>query len=223
MSDLWLAIAWVAVLGAGLGVCFVLHERGVPSTHVRDLLHVGTGIWVLGWPLWSGLFAPIAIVGAVTLATASVPALARRHPALERLTRTFASGDERWSGLVLYTAAYAVMTVMAFSIGPFAAAAALLALSLGDGIGGAVGLKLGRHHFSAPGGKQKSFEGSLAVAVAAALGVLVAAWRFDVTLGAGSVAGLGAVAALGEALAPRGTDNAFVPAVVWSVAELLTG
>jgi len=222
MSDLIGALAWVSVLIAGVAGCVLLRRSGVASTHVRDVLHVGTGVWVLGWPLWRSALAPILIVIGAAGATAAVPALAHRHPSVARFTGVFASGDERWSGLSMYAVAYAALTALAFWLGFFPAGAALLALSLGDGIGGAVGSRWGRHRFRAPGGKLKSVEGSLTVAAAAGVGVLVAGWRFGLSPDAGVVAGLSVAAAGGEALAPRGTDNLIVPAVVWSLAQGFT-
>ncbi len=220
MTDALLAIAWVGALGAALATLMLVHRAGLATTYARDLLHVGTGVWVLGWPWWHNAAAPVLITGAAALATAWLPDLARRRPAAARIRDTFAGGDERWSGLCLYTASYAALTWIGLWRAPFAAAAGLLALSLGDGIGGAVGRRFGAHFFRAPGGKQKSLEGSLAVAVAAAAGVLVASWRFNAPVGASRVALLGAGAAVAEALSPRGTDNVVVPAVVWGLAEL---
>lgn len=222
MNDWTLAAIAIAVLCAGIGSCVLLHRLGVASTYTRDVLHIGTGVWVLGWPLWSGLTAPLSIVIGAAVATALVPIVARTSRTAARVQRTFASGDELWTGLVLYTTAYAALTWIGLSGQPFAAGAGLLALSLGDGIGGAVGRRFGKHHFTVPGGKTKSFEGSAAVAVAAALAVLVAAWRFDVVIGAPKVAGLGVAAAVAEALSPRGTDNVIVPATVWGLAEAVT-
>jgi dolichol kinase len=222
MSDpVWSAL-WIVVLAAGIGGCMLAHRLGLASTYARDLLHIGTGIWVLGWPLWNGRAAPLALVFSIALATAAVPLLASRSRAASRLQHTFAGGDERWGGLVLYTAAYAIFSAIGLAGPAFPAAAALLALSLGDGIGGAVGRRFGRHRFQAPGGKPKSWEGSAAVAVASGLAIGIAAWRFEAPVAVPTVAGLGLGAALAEALSPRGTDNLIVPAAVWALAELVT-
>lgn len=222
MSDGLLALAWGTALVAALGAIVVVHHLGLATTYARDLLHVGTGVWVLGWPWWHGAALPVAITGGAALATAWVPELARRQRWAARVRDTFAGGDERWGGLCLYTASYAALTWVGLWRAPFAAAAGLLTLSLGDGIGGAVGRRFGTHRYRAPGSKQKSLEGSLAVAVAASAGVLVAAWRFGAHVGAARVAALGLAAAVAEALSPRGTDNVVVPAVVWGLAELST-
>lgn len=220
MSDYLLALIAVGALGAGLGVCSFAHHLGLATTHVRDLLHIGAGVWVLGWPWFSGASVPLCIVVTVTLATFGVPLLAGRSGWARRVHDTFASGDERWRGLTLYTLAYAIFTGVGFARAPFPAAAGLLALSLGDGLGGLVGRRFGKHAFRAPGGKPKTLEGSLTVALASMLGVALASWRLGEETGLSKTVGLGVAAALAEALSPRGSDNLTVPAAVWILAEV---
>lgn len=220
MTDVHVTLLSIAVLGAGIGGCVLLHHLGLATTYVRDLLHVGTGVWVLGWPLFTGRVAPIVIAAVAAAATASVPWLARRSRIAQRVHDAFAGGDELWRGLSLYTLAYALFTAAAFLNSPFPAAAGLLALSLGDGIGGFVGRRWGRRHFRAPGGKQKSLEGSIAVALAATVGIAAAGLRFGVEVPLLQAAALGSSAAVAEALSPRGSDNLIVPAVVWALAEV---
>jgi dolichol kinase len=221
VSDLPVAALWLAVLGAGVGTAIVLRAFRVPSTYIRDLLHIGAGVWVLGWPWWHGEALPIAIALAVACAIVVVPTLAARVGIADRFHRSVTNGDERWGGLVLYTIAYAIFTTIGVLIDPFAAGAALLALSLGDGIGGAVGRALGEHHYRAPGGKRKSLEGSFVVLLAATAGALVAALVFHVALPFHVALALGLVAAVTEAASPRGTDNLLIPAAVYVAAQLL--
>ena len=128
--------------------------------YVRDLLHVGTGIWVLGWPYWHEPALPVALVAAALLGVLAMPALARRWAAVARILHSISDREERWSGIALYTLAYAVLTGVGLGFEPFPAAAALWALSLGDGLGGAAGRRYGRHRYRLPWGKEKSLEGS---------------------------------------------------------------
>jgi dolichol kinase len=209
IHDALLTVACGAVLGVGLGGAVLLSKLGLLArTYVRDLVHVGTGVWVLGWPLWSSPIAPIAITAGASVATL----VARPRVLREALT----GGDERWSGVAIYVVTYAVFTAVAFLDRlAFPAAAALLALSLGDGIGGAVGRRYGARFFRAPGGKQKSLEGSLTVGVMAALGVALASSWFGADVSVVTIVLAGAIAAIAEAAAPRGTDNAILPACVW--------
>lgn len=221
MSDTMFALGWAVVFGGAVVAAVVLRAFGVASTYIRDMLHIGAGIWVLGWPWWGGDALPLAITSAVMLAILVVPSLARRIRIAERFERSVTGGDERWGGLVLYTTSYAMFTAIGVITDPFPAGAALLALSLGDGIGGAVGRASGRHHFRAPGGKRKSFEGSAVVALGATAGALVAGLVFGVSLPVHAALAVGLVAAVTEALSPRGTDNLLIPVAVYAAARLL--
>jgi dolichol kinase len=221
MTDFMLGATWLGVLLAALASAVTLRALGVASTYLRDMLHVGAGIWVIGWPWWHGATIPIAIVVAVAVGIAFVPVLARRITFVERIERSVTNGDEHWGGLVLYTVSYAVFTAIGLTVDPFPAAAALLALSFGDGIGGMFGRLLGEHHYRAPGGKQKSVEGSMVVACGALAGALVAAVLFGVPLGMTGALVLGVIAAIAEGIAPRGTDNVIVPAAVYVAAHFV--
>lgn len=219
MSDPLLVGLWIVILAGGLGVCVGAGKAGLPSTYARDLLHIGAGIWVLGWPFWDGSVLPIALAAAVASGTALVPLLARRSPAAAKLRDTVSGGDESWNGLILYGLSYAGLTAVGLLTTPFAAAAGLLALSLGDGVGGAVGRRFGRLRFRTPGAKHKTLEGAAAVALFAGLGVVLASHLFHHPVPPRTVGSLAVVAALAEALAPRGSDNALVPLTVWGLAE----
>jgi dolichol kinase len=222
MNDPTLALGWSVVLVGAIGGAVILRRVGLPSTYLRDLLHLGAGVWVLGWPWWDGPVVPVALTALVFAATAAVPWVRTRLGVAARIHEAVTGGEERWNGLVLYTGAYAALTLIGMTGDPLPAAGALLALSLGDGLGGAVGLRFGRHHFRAPGGKEKSLEGSLTVALAAALGALVAAHVLGVELDLVRAGAVGAVASLAEAAAPRGTDNALVPGAAWLALSLMT-
>lgn len=222
MSDLGWTGIWLAIFVAGIGACLGFRALGVASTYVRDLLHVGAGVWLFGWPAWHGDAAPIAIVGAVALGTLLVPWIGRRVDLVARFEHSVSGGDERWSGLILYTLSYAVLTAVGLTGQMFPAAAGLAALSLGDGVGGAVGRRFGEHRYRPPWGKSKSLEGSVTVGAAAAVAVLIVAAVVGADLSVNQAVTLGAVAAISEGLAPRGTDNAVVPAAVWGAALLIT-
>jgi dolichol kinase len=222
MTDLALGGLWLGVLGGGIAACVLASMLGLASTYVRDALHIGAGVWVLGWPYWHGGAIPIAIVCTVAVATFAMPFVAPHNRLAARIVRSVTSGDEHWTGLTHYTAMYATCTALALVGDPFPAGAALLALSLGDGIGGAVGRNFGRHRYQLPGAKMKSFEGSAVVLIAAAVGVAIAAPLFGREVGTLTMLALGAVAALTEAVAPRGTDNLLIPIAVWTTATLVT-
>ena len=212
MNDAVLALGSAGAAAAGLSAAVALHAMGLRRTYVRDLVHVGTGVWVLSWPAWSAPALPIAIPAAACTLTLFAP---------RRLREAMSDKDERWSGVVLYTVAYAVLTATGFLDRLFPAGAALLALSLGDGLGGAVGRRFGAHSFQVPFAKKKSVEGSATVAVMTAVAVVIAATCFDAHPGALLVLAAALVGAGVEAFAPRGTDNVLLPAAVWAFLRLL--
>src|SRR5262249_60286906 len=174
-------------VAGGVGVCVLLSGRGMPRTLVRDVLHVGAGVWPLGWAAWHSAAAPIAVAAVGCAGLLAVPVLAPRSGWASRVAAAVSGDDERWSGLALYGISALGMTVLAFERAAFPAAAGLLALALGDGLGGLVGRRWGRVRYRLPWAKSKSLEGSLAVAVFSAVGVLMAAWRCGVTLGCGAL------------------------------------
>ena len=214
MSDPGGALLWAGILAGGLLVCALLRRAKVPVTYIRDLLHVGAGIWVMGWFAWQEPIVPIAITLVAVLVVASIPMAARRVRLFAAVRDSVSDGDERWSGLVFYTLSFAAFTALGFYGDRTAAASALWALSLGDGIGGALGRIYGTHHFTVPGGKKKSLEGSAAVALFAALGALAAGWW---THAPAHPVAVGLTAAIVEALSPRATDNLLIPAAVYAV------
>ncbi len=219
MSDGCQALLWTTFLISGVFFCVVLRKAGVAATYLRDLLHVGAGSWVFGFPYWHSAAVPVAITVVATVALFLLPLLAPRAAFLRRIEQSVSSADERWSGLVLYALSFVAMTFFAFRSSPFPAAAALLALALGDGIGGAVGRRFGRHFFAAPAGKRKSFEGAAGVAIAAGFGAWLASTYFAAGATAAVLIGIGAVASLAEAAAPRASDNLLVPAAVFLFAS----
>lgn len=172
----------------------------------------------MGWPFWNQWFVPVSIAACAALLVAVVPHLASRLRVAASFQDSVSDRDERWAGLVWYTLAFALLTAAGLLHRPFPAAAALWALCLGDGIGGAVGRGLGRRFFRVPGGKRKSLEGSVAVWVGASAGVALAAAYFGEPLRLGRLMLLGVSAALAEALSPKAMDNVLVPLAVWLAA-----
>ncbi|HVE84901.1 MAG TPA: hypothetical protein VND93_18750 [Myxococcales bacterium] len=225
IADGWLAVAWMGALAAGVGLCVGLRRAGVPMTHARDVLHVGAGLWPLGWSAWQGGAAPCAIAAAGALALVAVPALANRWSVARAVRDAISGGDERFDGVALYAVSAALFTAvaMAWRAAAPAAAGALLALALGDGIGGAVGRRFGRHRMKVPFGKPKSWEGAAAVTAFAAAGAWLALRWYGAHPGATAVLGAGVVGGAAEALSPRATDNLFVPAAVFGWLLLSAG
>jgi phytol kinase len=217
VSNVALALVWAAVFAGGIGVCVVLAMRGLPRTLVRDVLHVGAGLWPLGWPAWHGAPVPIAVAAVGCAGLLAVPVLARRFGWADSIAASVSGEDERWSGLALYGLSALGMTVLGFQRAAFPAAAGLLALALGDGLGGLLGRHWGRTRYRLPWAKSKTVEGSLAVAFFSAAGIALAGWRFGAAPGPGLLLVGALAAAVAEAVSPRSADNVTVPLAVWAV------
>ncbi len=218
MDDRLQLLLWIAVLAAGLSGGLLLRRLGLAATYVRDLLHVGAGTWVLGWPFWRSWIPPSALA----IASAALLSAAPRLGPLRPVVASMSGGDEEWPAVALYGVSFSGLTVLGLGLGvAFPAAGALLALALGDGIGGLLGRRFGRLGYSAPGGKRKTLEGSAAVAIFAGLGVALAAAWLGERPAALAVVGAGVVAALAEGLSPHATDNVFVPGAVYVVLALV--
>ena len=90
LSDAAQVGLWLCVLAGGLAFCVGLRRAGLATTYVRDLLHIGAGVWAFGLRLWHGARAPIAITLAAVLALALVPRVAPRLRALARCVKPLA-------------------------------------------------------------------------------------------------------------------------------------
>ena len=217
MDDALLVLLWLAMAMVGVAMAVWLHRVGVAATYVRDLVHVGAGAWVFGWSAWQHPAVPVLVAAVVAGGSAGVPGLAKRYRLLAGLRGALADTDETWQGVAQYGMVFFAFTLCAFVASDLraAAGASLLALAWGDGLGGAVGRRLGTHRFRAPWAKAKTLEGSMVVAVMSAAAVLVFLSWMDATVDPAAVVGAGAVAACAEALAPRGSDNLAVPTSVF--------
>ncbi len=109
----------------------------------------------------------------------------------------------------------------------FAASCAMGSLAVGDGLGGLLGSGLGKRRYRVPWAKEKSYLGSLMVAVGSIAAILImACWfRFaaDIPLAFrwAHFVTSAALASLAEALSPRASDNFFLPAAVFAYLSLV--
>ncbi len=223
MSDIYLLILWASVLSGGVLFCVFTKSKGLKTTYVRDLLHIGTGLWVLGLPFWSGAAIPVAVVCVALGGVLLVPTLARRFSGLDKFYRSVSDERETWTGIVFYVISYALFTALGlfFRWTLFAAACAMAALSIGDGVGGLVGSSFGRASYQFPWTKRKTYLGSVAVALGSFAAILIVAGWFNLRMNVPLSANLGwfalamLAACLVEASSPRSSDNLLVPAVVF--------
>jgi len=221
VSDGVLGVLWMIGLASGFAAVAFLHRIGLPRTYARDLLHVGAGVWIVGWPWWKGPQVALLVAWSTFAVVAAVPAIAPRIRWMGSAYDSVAGEGERWSGIVAYAASFAALTTLALAFHQvMAAASSAAALCAGDGLGGLVGRRLGRHPYKLPWSKSKTWEGTAAVALFSALGIAAALRLLSRPVDWGAIAVLGVTSAAAEALAPRAWDNLAVPAAVFAVALL---
>lgn len=192
---------------------------GVSQELTRKLVHIGAGMWVFGtlalFDHWQWGVLPFATF------------IAGNY--FFYRSRMFGSMDSEHGtpGTVYFALAITVLFALLWRPqGPIdrapVAVAGAMALTWGDALAALVGLRYGWHRYRV-GRSQRSWEGSAALVVAAALAI----WLVLVLLPGSPLSPLAApvspgraalaatfaalVAAAAEAMSPRGTDNLSVP------------
>jgi len=230
LKDTFLTLLWLGILGGGAFFCVFVKRKGLRTTYVRDLLHIGTGLWVFGLPFWEKAAAPVSIVSLAFAGVILVPLFRRCVPALDGFYGSVSDGEERWTGIVIYVFSFALFTSLGFFLHRlFAAACAMGSLAVGDGLGGLLGSGLGKRRYRLPWAKDKSYLGSLAVAAGSLAAILIVACWFRYLADLPLVFEWGhfligaALAALAEAISPRSSDNFFLPAALFVYLALMQG
>ncbi len=216
---LGLVLSYLYAFGLLFGAEALGKRLHLPQFVTRKLVHIGAGMWVWGV---IGLFDAWQI-GIIPFA--SFIAL---NYAFYRF-RTFRAMDavDESPGTVYFALSITLLFALLWrNRGPVdrvpIAVAAIMAMTWGDGLASLVGHSLGRHRYTVFG-HARSWEGSVAMGVAAFVAIVVtvlllsdSAWSpfsaavsLNRAIVAGAVATLVATAA--EGLSPAGTDNLTVP------------
>ena len=209
IAALWLALVGLAAIGV---------DRVVPegSELVRKVVHIGTGnIVLLAWwmkiPGWIGVSAGV-FFAIVTLASYRFQLL----PRIDNVGR-------KSFGTFFYAVSIAVLVGWFWGVNrPEFGVLGILVMTWGDGLAGLVGKRFGRHRYQL-WGMEKSWEGSLTMAIVA---TLVSAIILSNVVG--SVAQLitiaftvGILSAVLEAFSNLGIDNLTVPILSAAIAYSL--
>ncbi len=204
LMQIGLVAAWLGVVG---GVAEGLRRFAGADTEItRKIVHIGAGhvillAWWLRTPTWMGLTASVVFSG--------VALFSYRYPILPGI-----NGVGRQSlGTFFYALSMGVLTAAFWPPELFQyAALGILVMTWGDGLAALVGQNFGRHPYKLLG-NAKSWEGSLAMALASFLVcLLVLGFATGFT---GAVVGTAAVVAIAatllETLSFFGLDNLTVP------------
>jgi phytol kinase len=183
--------------------------RDVHDELSRKFIHISVGSFVAFWPLFLS-WQQIRLLSVAFLIAVVISKYFKVFQAIHSVQRP------TW-GEVFFAAAVGLVTFITED--PAVYAAALLQMSLADGLAAVFGHKYGQSQRYQVFGHTKSVLGTMTfcmVSVAILFGV---SERFDSQLGGGLIVGVSAIAALVENLGVRGFDNLLVPVLT---AVLLT-
>ncbi len=207
-------------------LCKTLSDK-YSSNLGRKILHMGIGFpGIFVWFLYNSTLGAVIPPIFATIMLVLAP---------QTLKKKFSQGDELHTGLIIYCISVSILTAL-FWQNPLAhggwigattlntqhhpmentvwiGAAAFITLAWGDGLGGTIGRKYGKHTYHIPWVKEKSLEGSLGVGLGAVFSITFSQVVFGKIFPPYVIAIiLGAVVAMVvEALSPKHTDNLFLP------------
>ena len=216
-SNRWMAMAIVALwLGLVLlGAEWLNRRPEAEPEQVRKVVHIGSGnvillAWWLNIPAWIGVTAAVLASG-IALLSYQMPILASINGVGRRSLGTF-----------FYALSIGLLIAYFWTTQPQYAAIGVLVLTWGDGLAALIGKQFGRHPYKL-WGMEKSWEGSLAMAIAS----YVVCSAILLTVQGNSwqpwlISLLVAIVATGlEALSKYGIDNLTVPLGSAALAFLL--
>lgn len=185
----------------------------------RKITHVAGGILALFLPYFFQSPWTVVILG-VLFFVALI--LTKRTAAI----RSVHDVERRTNGEIYFPLALALTYLAAHQTDTFHFyPVAILSLALGDTAAWLVGRRYGKHHYQMFG-DNKSIEGSIGMAFTCTIIVLVAMFIHDSHMAARAMVlapFVGMLAAVLEAISPRGTDNLTVPLGVWGMLALTLG
>jgi|ADGO01.1.fsa_nt_gi Dolichol kinase len=219
----WIGLGLSYLYASGLLIFaeLIRRWRGYPQEFTRKLVHIGAGMWVFGI---LGLF-DTWYIGIIPFATfIGFNYLLWRYKLMASIDAPDSS-----PGTVYFALAITLLFLAFWRTGSptdrgYIAAAGTMAMTWGDALASIVGKRYGRHHYRVAG-STRSYEGSAAMFVAAAIamfltilflpGSSLAPLTPPVGVGAALVVAVAAAiaATLAEAISPAGTDNLSVPLV----------
>lgn len=157
---MWFKIAIAAVwVGGVVLIAELLHRYTTTDPEkIRKIVHIGTGqvillAWWLEIPAWVGIAASIL--------ASTIALLSYKFPILPGIN----SVGRKSLGTFFYAVSIGILIAWFWHIQqPYYAAIGILVMTWGDGLAALIGQKYGKHLYKI-GGIQKSWEGSLTMAI----------------------------------------------------------
>jgi len=204
------------------GLLFVVEAIGKklkwPQYLTRKIVHIGAGMWIWGilalFDTWS--------IGIIPFATFIVLNYVFYRYQIFKAMDTVDSSSGTVYFAISITTLFALLWRTAGTDRVHLAAAAVMAMTWGDGMASIIGQRMGTHLYKASG-SSKSWEGTTAMAAFSFLSMLLTLWLLpgsalspnSLPLSLRTATPLAAagtlVATAAESLSPKGTDNLTVP------------
>lgn len=197
-------LAVVVVFAVLVFAEYLSRFKGVHSELTRKFVHIMVGIFVAFWPFflsWGQIqFLSVSFLVVVGLSIKF------------RIFRSIHAVERNTMGEVLFALVIGILALIVTNKWVFAAA--MLHLSLADGLAAIIGLGWGDHNTYKILGHTKSIAGSLTFFFVSVLIMIWYAALSHTQATAGLVIGLPVVATIVENIAIRGTDNLAIPLLI---------
>lgn len=182
---------------------FLWRKKILESEWSRKFVHIGVGTFVAFWPF----FTTFGWVQALAVTFLGVIIVSRSL----HIFKGIHSVKRKTLGEVFYPIGIGLSALITNN--KYIFAAAVLHLSLADGLAAIVGLKYGKKEQYKVGHQTKSFVGT---ATFCAVSAAITIWLLHSTAGTGLVVGpliiaIPFITAFVEAVSPYGSDNLFIP------------
>ena len=204
MMHMWTIAAVAVVFLIVVFAEYLSRYKGVHSELTRKLVHIFVGMFVAFWPFFLG-WGEIQLLSLLFLAVVIFSVRFRIFNSIHAVSRNSI-------GEVLFAV---VVGVLAFIVSDnWVFAAAMLHLSIADGLAAIIGLAYGEHNTYKIMGRTKSLSGSLAFFFAS---VAIMFWYVAFSGTDYSVVKmlwLPVVATIAENISGEGTDNLVIPLLV---------
>jgi len=202
--DMLTVLALVVVLLILVLAEYLSRYKGVHSELTRKIVHVLVGVFVAFWPFFLS-WGQIQVISLLFLVVVAVSVKLRIFGSIHAVSRNT-------MGEVLFALAIGILAFICTD--PWVFAAAMLHLSLADGLAAVVGLAYGEHNSYRIFGRSKSIAGSLAFFFTS-LAIIIWYLAFSGSeLSVVSILVLPLAATAAENLSGEGTDNLVVPLLV---------
>lgn len=214
---LWMPLVGVIAYLAVLVLVAEGIDRFVASDTelTRKIVHIGAGnVVLLAW--W------LQIPQTVILGAAAIASLVAVSSYFLPILPSINSVGRQSLGTLFYAVSIGILTLLFWSDNPEYSVLGILVMAWGDGLAGLIGQRFGKHPYQVFG-IQKSWEGSLTMAVVTFIISSLILSNFGIHWQTWSIAALVAtVATILEAFSTLGVDNLTVPLGSATVAYLLS-